>query len=1259
MDYDKMLKRNYIYPNQDDNDIQYKLYKKREFFNYKIPERKTDPQSLKEFRDITCSKKFKLRSHQILLENIINPNTQYEGLLIFHGLGTGKCHLGDSNVYINGNVMKIKDIWNIHSNQINKNWGVPKNKMYVNSLDNNKIVLSNVNKIYRQEINEYIKEVILETGDILYITQSHKLYYNNKWDFNFKVNDKIAINTKYVYNLSSFEVINDLLKFICYFLNESTIINDCIIFNKSLNIIKYVNNICNNYKLKYTYIITDSIFIYSQELINFIGNNIPNFIMNNTKKIIKKFLDIYYNLYGYKNTIYVKNKFLFQLEILYKKIYNIYFTKEYNKLIFNKKFKLHKYNNLDDIAYIKITDINHIKYKGYVYDLEISKNHNYIVNNVFCHNTCAGISIAENFKELVQKYNTKIIILVSGPLIKKNWKEHLLKCTNFQVPNHIKNKYDIISYEKNALTNAMQYYKFYSYKSFYKKIHGIYDEYDRDIGINRIYNLNNTLLIVDEAHNLTGNSYGEALMHIKRKSVNLKIILLTATPMKNLGDDIVKLINFIRPKDYQINRDKIFTSDKNYLMDFKNNGEKYLRKMLNGYVSHIKGGNPAIFAKKNEVGEIPNGLKFTKIIRCYMSDFQKTVYNDMQDIFNDALDKKSESIANFVFPGLKDEKLCGLFGIDGLNLVKSQINNKLNTLISNMFNVEYTEFLYINKQTKNLSGKIFDIKYLKTFSTKFHQALINLNRLIDGDRGACTAFVYSNLVKNGIELFKEVLLQNGYLEYEEDFNNYIITPYILCYFCGIQKKDHTDNTHMFYPATFLSIIGSTEDNFKNIIENKKKILDNVFNNINNKYGKFIKFIIGSRVMNEGISLLNVMEVHILDVYFNLGRVEQVIGRAVRQCSHYTIDNPVVNVYKYAISFKDNSKLSSEEELYKKAEIKHILIKKIERIMREVSIDCPLNINDSVFKEELEEFKDCEKNNTCPVQCDYMTCEYKCSNEKLNNKYYNRINKSYDDVKNIDYTTFIKTFSQNEINFILEKIKELYTIKNIYSINDICNIIKREYKKENKKFFDSFFIFKALDKLVLTNENEFNNFKDYIYDKYNQKGYLIYLKNYYIYQPFDKSENIPIYYRNIYDKNINIQSSLYNYIKNNIKINHEKYIFDMHYYSKKKEFEYVGIIDKDDENNDIFKIRKRRENILDKKRGTNIPSLMGSRCMFKSKKYLNDVLKTLKIHTNNTNKQYICNLIKEKLLSLEKNSKDITYMIIPKNHKIYKFPYNEN
>ena len=100
-------------------------------------------------------------------------------------------------------------------------------------------------------------------------------------------------------------------------------------------------------------------------------------------------------------------------------------------------------------------------------------------------------------------------------------------------------------------------------------------------------------------------------------------------------------------------------------------------------------------------------------------------------------------------------------------------------------------------------------------------------------------------------------------------------------------------------------------------------------------------------MSEGVTLENVKEVHILDVHYNLGRVEQVIGRAIRMCKHQAVitkkDNffPQVNVYRYVVSLNSKDKLSSDEVLYQKAEKKYLLVKKTERVIKEASFDCPL------------------------------------------------------------------------------------------------------------------------------------------------------------------------------------------------------------------------------------------------------------------------------------------------------------------------------
>lgn len=174
------------------------------------------------------------------------------------------------------------------------------------------------------------------------------------------------------------------------------------------------------------------------------------------------------------------------------------------------------------------------------------------------------------------------------------------------------------------------------------------------------------------------------------------------------------------------------------------------------------------------------------------------------------------------------------------------------------------------------------------------------------------------MVKVGIDLFKQVLIQNGYLEYDK---NPQISETTKCYFCGFTYSQHSDKTklkiknknvpdHQFYPTTFLVITGKSEEANEILPEESMHAINDVFNNINNIDGKYIKFILGSKVINEGVSMKNVSEVHILDVYFNFGRVDQVVGRAIRHCYHYNVmteNNPYpeVHVYKYCIVLEDD------------------------------------------------------------------------------------------------------------------------------------------------------------------------------------------------------------------------------------------------------------------------------------------------------------------------------------------------------------------
>lgn len=977
--------------------------------------------------------------------------------------------------------------------------------------------------------------------------------------------------------------------------------------------------------------------------------------------------------------------------------------------------------------------------------------------------TCVAISIAERFKPMVQKYNTKIYVLVSGPLIKENWKNELLKCTGETYLKEQDRTVYVSEVEKqrakkNAINVALQYYRFMSYRSFYKKVLGekIVErvktdddkvkvtyrktkegDFERDISLDRIYNLNNSVIIIDEAHNLTGNAYGESLLKIIKNSHNLKVVLLTATPMKNLADDIVELINFLRPVDRPIERDKIFTSMKNHLMEFKPGGIEYLKDMTRGYVSYLRGADPVTFAKRVEKGVIPKGLLFTNIIRCNMMPFQKKIYDMVVRVADDSLDRRSEAVANFAFPGLSTDKkeLVGYFGREGLEIVKNQlkthydlINKKIGT---DILQTDETDLISITDEGKTITGKILKLKYLKYFSIKFYKALKKLNRLVWSKKGARTAFVYSNLVKVGIELFQEILIQNGYIEYDENPTNYKIKPDTICYYCGKTYRDHQQNIlttvpedeplsteyklktgmpppHQFFPATFISVTGKTTEEAADIIpEDKKQILDNVFSHLDNKEGKNIKFVLGSKVMSEAISLKNVSEVHILDVYFNLGKVDQVIGRAIRHCSHYQITNdenkfPEVSIYKYAVTAENG--LSSEEELYKKAELKYMLIKKVERALKEVAIDCPLNRNGNIFPEELNQFKNCVppsenigKNNImCPGICDYTDCNFMCDDKSLNKKYFDQSINNYKKIPKdqLDYSTFTHTLARNEIELAKNKIKDIYRTKYVYTLEEIVKFVKDSYDGEKKELFDEFFVFKALDELIPTTENDFNNFKDTIFDKFNRAGYLIYVNKYYIFQPFDQNSDVPMYYRSTFDRPLKHHLMLYNYLKNTGKFKslydedklsnkdkqivetiYPKYDFEsvMEYYDNREEFKYIGIIDKEssrkknrepEELHDVFKIREKRSKILEKKRGTGIPSLKGAVCYSsKSREFLEKIAKNLNITVpKNEARINICEMIKKRMLFLEKYGEkskgtNISYVLIPANHPLYRHPYN--
>lgn len=787
---------------------------------------------------------------------------------------------------------------------------------------------------------------------------------------------------------------------------------------------------------------------------------------------------------------------------------------------------------------------------------------------ILCHGTgsgktCAAVAIAEQFRSQVEKYNTKIFVILPGPILKDQfWNELVSVCTNNAYVKSATSdgssaKNQQIHSNKNAIRRraikmASKYYSVITYKNFHIRVLGekmrsyanplaklAFAQQQRnqspsktnkkskkkkvvirEEAVNKIETLDNTLIIVDEAHNFTNNEYGEALAKLMSRSQNTRLILMSATPMKNLPDEIVPLLNFIRPPNDPIIKNKVFTSEGTdgqgrHTMTFVPGGKEYLQQMATGYVSYFRGNDPYTFATRQDEGETPPGFLFVKITRCPMESFQEETYiSATQKAEVDALDKNAVAAANFVFPGVGPQgKLRGFFGENEVNILVEQlkdnrilphIQKEIKEVIPGIKN-ETTPVIQRTKANM-ITGSIFKLPYLKHFSSKFATCLQNILKM-EG-----TVFVYSNLVYMGVRVFEQVLRANGFLEYNPS-GKYNLQSNTLDWEMKTTYGKSSRARDDFLPATFISITGTLEDsNNSNTPQSEKlSIIKNVFNNPNNHTGKFIKVLIGSKVVNEGVTLENVTSVHILDFWYHLGRIDQVVGRAIRHCKHFAVMKdtpaPIVKVFKYVTSFKTSKEYTREELLWKKAESKYINIKKVERALMEVAVDCPVNYALNRRTEEIKTYKDCTpykvksdgtiQEGQCPQACQFRKCLFTCKGERLNLDYYDKDRLIYKQLskEELDYSTLNDTVTNNEIRLAKETIKNAFRFRDYWSLAELKDRVRKQFQSENRQYFDEYYVHRALDQILLGNKNQTGsnllNLEEYVHNQFNIEGYLVY------------------------------------------------------------------------------------------------------------------------------------------------------------------------
>ena len=145
-----------------------------------------------------------------------------------------------------------------------------------------------------------------------------------------------------------------------------------------------------------------------------------------------------------------------------------------------------------------------------------------------------------------------------------------------------------------------------------------------------------------------------------------------------------------------------------------------------------------------------------------------------------------------------------------------------------------------------------------------------------------------------------------------------------------------------------------------IVEELKKISGNNF------YGEVIKLLMITASGAEGINLFNVRYVHIMDPYWHPARIEQIIGRARRICSHQNLpeEHRTVEAYIYLMVLSDEqmssddalelrnqdrskidnlTPITSDQALFELANMKADVSDQLLRAIKEASIDCDIHL----------------------------------------------------------------------------------------------------------------------------------------------------------------------------------------------------------------------------------------------------------------------------------------------------------------------------
>jgi hypothetical protein len=244
---------------------------------------------------------------------------------------------------------------------------------------------------------------------------------------------------------------------------------------------------------------------------------------------------------------------------------------------------------------------------------------------------------------------------------------------------------------------------------------------------------------------------------------------------------------------------------------------------------------------------------------------------------------------------------------------------------------------------------------LKEFSPKFTKILENI--MDPANVGLHLLYSQFRTVE-GIGLLKIILEANGYAQFKihkKSANEWSIDqrdedkdkPKFMLY-TGTESEEEKDILLKIYNSQWEYVPSTITQSFEGVAEN-------------NHMGEVIKIIMITSSGAEGINLKNTRFVHIVEPYWHMVRVDQVIGRARRICSHSKLPEELrtVKVFLYMATFnmeklkasgnktlmeKDVSKVNSkpvttDESLFETAGIKNKINQQLLTYVKQSAFDC--------------------------------------------------------------------------------------------------------------------------------------------------------------------------------------------------------------------------------------------------------------------------------------------------------------------------------